>query len=271
MGGDFDQLYQSGLDLWAGRYSGLYPLPANGLFALLALLPRPVAWALLMFLGLALFVAAFRRQALMWIFFQPVLAGLWLGQIDLLFLWLLRWGSPVALALVTLKPQLFPLALPALITDRAKWKPFGMACLALYGPVTLVRPSWPVEWLRQCDDGRLGWSGSSTILSNPLVGFAALLATSALIRLDWRAVFWSANPTIRWYDFALMAGGSLWLIPVSWALWGATQLVAGNPSPVAALGLVDLILRRGNLERVWMVAKRNLGGGCRRDFPRSSE
>lgn len=264
-------MYQSGLDLWAGQYTGIYPLPMNGLFALLALLPRPVALALLMFLGLALFVAAFRRQALLWIFFQPVLAGLWLGQIDLIFLWLLRWGSPVALALATLKPQLFPLALPTLLADRAKWKPFGLACLALYGPVTLVRPSWPVEWLRQCDDGRLGWTGSSTILSSPLVGFAALLATSALIRLDWRSVFWSANPTIRWYDFTLLAGGSVWLIPVSWVLWGTTQLVAGNPSPVAALGLVDLALRRRGVARARMVAKRNLCGGHRRDFPRSSE
>jgi len=61
MGSDFAQLYQSGADLWQGKYTGLYPLPANGLFALLALLPYPVAFGLLAFVGLALFVATLRR------------------------------------------------------------------------------------------------------------------------------------------------------------------------------------------------------------------
>jgi hypothetical protein len=141
----------------------------------------------------------------------------------------------------------------------------------LYGPITIVYPTWIVEWIRQCNDGRVDWVGSSSVLAWPLVGFAVLLATSALIRLDWRAVFWSANPTIRWYDFSLMAGGSLWLIPVSWALWAATQLLAGNPSPVAVLGLVDLATRRGYVDRVFRVAKRNICGGHHRYFPRSSE
>lgn len=252
MGYDFWALYNSGLDLWHGQYTGLYPLPANGLFALLALLPYQVALALVSFVGLALLVAMFRRQALVWIFFQPVLAGLWLGQLDLVWLWLLRWGSPVAFALMTLKPQLFPLALPALLADRAKWKPFTVACMGLYGPVTVIRPSWPLEWLRQYNDGRLGWFGSTTILNSPLLGFALLLAVAALWRLDWRAVFWSVNPTIRWYDFTLMIGGSLWLIPVSWALWVGTQMMHGNPSPVAVLGIADLALRRhGSRGDVW--------------------
>lgn len=239
-------MYDSGAALWQGRYTGLYPLPMNGLFALLALLPRQVALMLLMFAGLALFVAAFRRKALVWIFFQPVLAGLWLGQCDLLFLWLLRHGSGISLALMTLKPQLFPLAIPALLapSGRAKWKPFGLTCLALYGPATIIRPSWIIEWVRQCNDGRVDWTGSTTILAYPLVGAVVLLAAAAAFKLDWRAVFWSANPTIRWYDFTLMAGRSLWLIPASWVLWGATQMLAGNPSPVAVLGLVELALRR---------------------------
>lgn len=251
MGADFEQMYQSGLDLWRGQYTGLYPLPINGLFALLALLPYPVALALISFVGLALFVATLRRQALLWIAFQPILAGLWLGQLDLIWLWLLRWSSPVSLALMTLKPQLFPLAIPALLSHREMWRPFALACLGLYGPVTLIRPSWPLEWLRVANDGRLVWYGSTSVLGNPIVGFAALLAVAALVRLDGRAVFWSCNPTIRWYDFALMAGGSLplgnprglWLIPASWMLFVATQVVGGNPGPVALLGLVDLALR----------------------------
>lgn len=243
MGSDFNALYDSGVVLWRGQYTGLYPLPINGLFALLALFPRPVAFALLSFVGLALFVATFRRRALVWIFFEPVLAGLWQGQLDLIWLWLLRRGSPVALALMTLKPQLFPLAIPALVSDRSKWRPFTLACLVLYGPVTLIRPTWPLEWMRQLNDGRLNWYGSSTILGNPIVGFVALLAVAALVRLDWRAVFWSCNPTIRWYDFALLSGGSPWLIPLSWILWGITQMVYGNPSPLAFLGLADLVLR----------------------------
>ena len=244
MGADFAQLYQSGDDLWRGQYTGLYPLPTNGLFALLALLPYRVAITLITFAGLALFVAMFRRRSFVWLLFQPVVSTLMLGQIDLIWLWLLRHGSPVALALMTLKPQLFPLAIPALLADRAKWRPFALACLMLYGPVTIIRPSWPMEWLRACNDGRLEWYGSTTILWNPLIGFVALLAVAALVRLDWRAVFWACNPTLRWYDFTMLAGGSLWLIPLSWVLFVATQGLGGNPGPIAFLGIADLLLMR---------------------------
>jgi len=244
MGSDFAQLYQSGADLWQGKYTGLYPLPACGLFALLALLPYRVAFGLLALVGLALFVATLRRRALAWVMFQPVLACLWQGQLDLIWFWLLRNGSPVALALMTLKPQLFPLAIPALIADHSKWRPFVLACIVLYGPVTLIRPSWLMEWLRACNDGRLEWYGSTSILWNPLIGFVALLAVAALVRLDWRAVFWSCNPTLRWYDFSMLAGGSLWLIPLSWMLFVATQRLGGNPGPIAFLGIADLLLRR---------------------------
>lgn len=246
MGSDFDQLYNSGSDLWHGIYSGIYPLPANGLFALLALLPRQVAFALLSTIGLILFVATLKRHALVWVLFQPVLACLWQGQLDLIWLWLLHRASPVSLALMTLKPQLFPLALPALLSQREKWRPFALACLVLYGPITIIRPSWPAEWLRACNDGRLVWYGSASIMGNPVIGFAVLLAVVALVRLDWRAVFWTCNPTIRWYDFSLMAGGSLWLIPISWVMFVAIQVMGGNPGPVALLGLADLAFRRGD-------------------------
>lgn len=246
MGSDLDEAMRIGWELWQGQYVGSYPLPMNAIFALLALLPRWLALALVMFVGLALFVAMFRRQALLWLFFQPVLAGLWLGQFDLIWLWLLRHSSPISLALLTLKPQLFPLALPVLLSDRTKWRPFALACLALYGPATLIRPAWPLEWLRQVNDGRLGWTGSTTILAVPMIGIVLLLAASALTRLDWRAIFWTCNPTLRWYDFSLLAGSSLWLIPLSWLAWGLTQIVHGYPWPVALLGLADLVLRKAS-------------------------
>lgn len=260
MGSDFDEAMRIGRELWQGQYAGSYPLPMNAVFALLALLPRWLALALAMFVGLALFVTLFRRQALLWLFFQPVLAGLWLGQFDLIWLWLLRHASPVSLALLTLKPQLFPLALPALLSDRTKWRPFILACLALYVPVTIIRPMWPLEWLHQANDGRLGWTGSTTILNTPIIGFALLLAASALTRLDWRGVFWSCNPTLRWYDFTLLVGGNLWLVPLSWAAWGLTQVIGGNPWPVGLLGLADLILRR--LSSRYGAKDGNIIGGC---------
>jgi len=243
IGADFYQMYLSGAALWHGQYTGLYPLPMNGLFALLALLPYRVSLYGAMFGGLALFVAALRRRALMWILFYPILSGVLLGQIDLVFFWLLNRASPVALALMTLKPQLFPLALPALLSDRAKWKPFAVACAVLYGPVTLTRPMWIVEWIRQSNDGRLDWQWSTTLMAWSIAGVAILLALAAWRRLDWRAIFWTCNPTLRWYDFGLMAGGSAWLIPASWACWGLVQITGGRPVAIALLGAVDFILR----------------------------
>lgn len=244
MGADFARMYQSGLDLWQGQYSGLYPLPMSGWFALLALLPEQAALALATFTSLALLVALFRRRALVWLFFQPILTGLFIGECDVLFMWLLWHSSPVALALMTLKPQLFPLAVPSLLADRSKWRPFMLACLALYGPVTFARPTWPIEWMRRVGgDWRLNWSGSTSILAAPLIGFGILLALAAIRRLDWRTVFWTCNPSLLWYDFGLLAGGSLWLVPLSWLLCGMA-LIVWCPAPVAFLGLADLALRR---------------------------
>jgi len=234
---DFQIFLHSGRDLWAGQYTGLYPLPMNGLFALLALLPPHIALLILCGVGLALFVATLKRDALIWVFYWPILSNLWLGQVDLMALWLLRHGSPASLALLTLKPQLFLLAIPQLVRNREIWKPFFIWTALLYLPITLIRPSWIFEWLAHMNDGRLD-GGLTALTQIPVLAFVILAGLAATNRLTLKRIFWAMNPLLRWYDFTMRAGETRWLIPLSWAAWWVCKQLGGNPWPISLLGLM---------------------------------
>jgi len=237
---DFTVLYQTGKDLWNGLYTGLYPLPANGLFALWALFPEWATLAALLITSLALFVAVFKRKALLWVFYVPVLQVLWMGQIDLLSLWLLAHFSPVSLALLTLKPQLFILAIPLLLKRKELWKPFVAWCAVLYVPITLVRPTWILEWIRQMNDGRLS-SVSDSFWQVPLLAIIVLVTLIVTRKISFNVLYWCFNPTLRWYDFSLLAGKSYWLIPASWIIvWFSQQRQPDLYWTYALLGLVTI-------------------------------
>jgi hypothetical protein len=227
-------LYKSGAQLWGGQYLGLYPLPANGFFALLSLVPFDVAGWLLLSVSILALVATLKREAVLWVMYYPILANLWLGQVDLIALWLLRHASPVSLALLTLKPHLFLLAIPTLWKDRKLWKPFLFWVGVLYVPITIVRPGWVMEWLTHMNDGRQV-AGYVSLLQVPLLAFLVLACLSVTKKLTLKRVFWSFNPVLRWYDFTMLAGGSKWLIPVSWVL---SLLASGKPWLVSLLGLM---------------------------------
>lgn len=240
MFGDLAVMYQAGQWLLQGRYESLYPLPTVGLFALLSFLPFPVVVVLVGLLSLALLVKVFRWQTFWWLAYIPVLQVLALSQIDLLAWGLIAQGSPVALALVALKPQLLIFVLPKLISNKKLWRPFLGWLLLLYGPITLLFPTWSLTWLRQfADDDRLAGTGAH--LSGLLAVSVVLLLVPFIKGADWRGLLAAVNPALRQYDLSLFVGGPLWLVPLSWLVWRLNWLLQGDNRVWAMIGIAVVV------------------------------
>jgi hypothetical protein len=241
--------------LWHGQYTPQYPLPMVGFFAFLALLPPPVAVGLVFALNLILFVVLFKRKAAGWLFYVPVLMIFNEGQLEFIFFWLILTGTPAALALATLKPQLFIFALPKLAADRKLWPKFLLWLAVLYLPITLIRPTWIAEWLNNVrGEGRLSNNDSASLWSllpfhPPTIFYVFVLGVLAVViikRPDWKGVLAAFYPVMRPYDYLLATGteASAWLIPLSWVcvIWGYHWTV--NPWPFAFLGIATTALAK---------------------------
>lgn len=214
---DFNILYGYGAQAWAGQYAGDYPYPANLLFALLALLPVQLAFVVWAGGNLLAFVHTFKREALVWAAYCPVWICFGTGQIDLIGLWLYRLSTPLSLALLTLKPQLFAFALPALFKPGLI-KPFIRWVCIIYGAALLVRPTWPVEWAAKLTNGHAG--DGISLIGRPVVALSVLLCCVLLGRVSWADVWVALNPNaLHIYSLAMLAGGPLLLIPLSFALF----------------------------------------------------
>jgi hypothetical protein len=221
---DFQTFYMTGLGLWQGQYVSLYPLPLVGFLALFALLPYEISAVAWHVAGLMIWVAVLKRWAPVWLPYTPLIILFTLGQIDLWFLGLYAVGSPVALVLLTLKPQLFVLALPRLLQfTRDDWRRFFIWLVVLYGPVTILRPGWIAEWLRfavNAQDGRFAQNASASFWSQPwlFLLLIPLIVWAVRRNLNWRGLLLALNPGVLPYDYVMLAGASLWLIPLSWVL-----------------------------------------------------
>ena len=226
---------QQGQALWHGQYTSLYPLPMLGWFALFGMLPGwvgAVCWTLL---SLAVLVGLTRRKALFWLFYPPLVNVLLAGQPDVFFLGLYAQGSPVALALMTLKPQLFIFALPRLAHfTRRQWAQWAGWLALLYGPITLLRPGWIGEWLRLLQsENRLPTSASFWGAPWMFLLLLPLIPLAVHFRLNLHGLLLSLNPGLRDYNYAILTGRSLWLIPAGWgvmllhhAIYGVTSVPA---------------------------------------------
>lgn len=237
---DLDDFIRFGESLLHGAYLPRYPLPMQGFFVVLALLPRPVDFALIVVLSILALLNIFKRRAPLWIAYAPILQGLVTGNLDVLALWLLVRASPVSLALLTLKPQLFLFALPVLIRRRELWRPFALWTMLLWGLPTLLYPQWIGQFIRGASDGRVEQGTSSSLWPVPLLALALIVFMLTVQRYPWRVIVSSLNPLLRAYDYTMIAGASLWLIPASWlCVWLMWQVYAAWP--MALLGVVLLI------------------------------
>lgn len=236
--GDLDDFIRFGTALLNGTYLPRYPLPTQGIFVVLALLPRPIDIALIVAGSLLALLHIFKRRAPLWCMYAPILQGLVTGNLDVLALWLMVRASPVSLALLTLKPQLFLFALPVLLRRREMLKPFVLWCALLWGLPTLIYPQWIGQFISGASDGRIEGGTSASLWPVPLLALALIAFMLIARRFDWRVIVSSLNPLLRPYDYTMLAGASLWLIPLSWlCVWLMWQVYAAWP-----MALVSLVL-----------------------------
>jgi hypothetical protein len=204
------------------------------LFSVLSFLPFELLVVLFAAASLVCLVAVTKRWAVAWIFFIPVLQTLAVGQWDLIALWLAYVDKPIGYALLTLKPHLFIVALPRLLQNPQAWKRTAIYAAIMWLPSFLVRPLWPLEWLQHIDDGRLASGTGASLWAAPII--ILLVGVAAAIGFKRFGAFATAlNPGMRPYDYTMLVGKSLWLIPLSWAvLWVMWQV--GSPWVWAVLG-----------------------------------
>jgi hypothetical protein len=150
---DFNLFYQAGQAVLSGNspYTILHfnpPYPLAMLFALIAWLPQPVAYALYLLANLGLLWKVMGRQMGFALLAFPVFFALFVGQVDMLLALCALLLGPYALPLVALKPQLAFLIVPyCLLTATRKqllWSSvIGLVILCLS---LLMHPTWIVEW-----------------------------------------------------------------------------------------------------------------------------
>ena len=248
MFGDTFTLMREGQAWIEGRYEGLYPLPFVMVMSILARLRVEVVIIGVLVASVILCVVLLKREALLWIMYLPILETLALGQLSIIWLFLMRVGTGLSFALMTLKPQLFFFAIPVLAARREMWRPFGMWCGALYFPALVVRPTWPVEWLQHIfDDSRITGGTSASLWPVPILAFVFASVLLLTRRYSWRSIFTSFNPVLRPYDYTIWAGSNRWLIPLSWVL-GLTMAGVQAAWPMAFVGIAATLLDKHRIE-----------------------
>lgn len=230
---DFREMYESGIAFWAGEYVGLYPYPANAVFALFALLPFNISLIIWTMVAALALLDTFGRRATYWVLYAPIAFTFCSGQTDLFFLWLMKLGTGPALALMLFKPQLLLFAVPEMLKmDRRDFVKFVAVVVIVFGLPTILRPSWPFEWVERVLEAHETQQRMVT-----LIGYPLLAAVFVVARHDWKNVWTVANPRCLYvYDLTMLAGRSLWLVPASWVLF-AVSAVIGNSFVMAFLGV----------------------------------
>jgi hypothetical protein len=150
---DFTIFYNAALAVWAGTspyavHDFIGPYPQAMLFAPLALLPLPVAYAVYLAFNIYMLWRLLRKRSVWALLSFPVLFTLFVGQVDLPLM--LGIGAvPWLLPLAMIKPQVGFILAPWLIRrySKADWLKaisVGAVFLALS---FLLRPGWVGEWL----------------------------------------------------------------------------------------------------------------------------
>ncbi|HEY5901218.1 MAG TPA: hypothetical protein VIU39_01610 [Anaerolineales bacterium] len=252
---DFALIYQWAQRLWSGEYTGLYPYPLMVLFAPVTLLPIDVAAALWLATILVIFVVSLKRESLYWIFFVPALQLLYLGQLDPLFWLAWRARRPALWSLLTLKPQLLPLALPQILSSKRNALEFTAATLALHLPFLILRPSWPTEWVAYLSKygNRLTIVPLATVTAPIILSWLVFPFAVCLLLLyvsrhaNLTGILFLANPVFVPYNYFLLAGAvSRIAIPLSWlAAWAGWEVKAGWPYAIMLLATLAFETARG--------------------------
>ena len=240
---DFDIFWQGGRSLLEGsspyEVFGFYsPLPLAVLFAPLALLPQPMAYAIFVLASLWMLWKAAGLRGVWALLSFPVLFTLFVGQVDLILALAAALLGPLALPLLLAKPQIAFVTAPWLLlhTDRRRLA-WGIG--AMLGMLLLcfaLRPEWVSEWLAATppvDDYakhdsnlyRLVPDGVRTALVWILSPIALALGIWLRERRQSWAVLHLCTPITNLYSAAVLAE---WIGPLEMLLSWAALLAVGN-------------------------------------------
>jgi hypothetical protein len=250
-GYDFGVLWQAGRAVWLGQdpyqVTGFfYPLPVAYFFALLALLPRQVAFWVWLAINLVLLGWTLRRRMVAWTLYFPLLHQFSSGQVDLV-LWVLGsrlstgWQSALAAAVITLKPQVAFIMLPWTLgrwlrEDRRTLMMWVGMVAIVWGCLLPLDPTWTLRWRAAVPPlGALSRGNTPGLwsLERLLPGVWPVLLVLSVGVFLWglfqeRKVSWAAaalaNPSGLFYTLVvLMEAAPPWLlVPLSWVAVGLT-------------------------------------------------
>lgn len=197
----------------------LYPFPVIFLFLPFLAFPLEIARYVWLGVQLVLLVAVFRRKVFLWIFFGPLLWGLYLGQVDPFFIPFIFLKSGLAMAFLTLKPQLVWLYLPIWwFEHREQRRSFLISTALIYGLPLLVYPTWPLDLSTKDVTAQSWWSASlwGGWYVPPVIVIAVGVVLIAASRHKWSAVQ-VVNPALSIPGLVMLLPDlKLWAIPLSW-------------------------------------------------------
>jgi hypothetical protein len=268
MGYDFSIFWQLGQGVLHGQNPYLLPQPnyppaAIMLFAVFALLPQTISFAVWSGVNIVLYLNSLKRLGLgrwglAWFLFIPTFFNFISGQLDIFYLWMSLfltsggWKAVIAGALITTKPQIAFIALPWFLVQ---WLLHDRRTLLRWGSLTFTLHLLPLlydfhiyaKWIPVLN-GQVDWRILLTpgvfTLSNFNVPWPimALLAVAIAVwgLFQNRPTSWItqtlALPVGQWYDETLLTGlAPVWLaVPVSWIAFGLSSMVS-NTVPMAAI------------------------------------
>lgn len=246
MGYDFSLFWEIGKHFLEGGdpYSlslSFYPPVAVYFFVLFSLLPLKMAIAVFTGINSVVFVATAKKldkeRWWAWILFPPVMFVIFVGQLDLIFLYLstflVNGGIIAALAgsLLTLKPQMAFIALPWFLikwakNDKSTLVKWIVFTTILHTVPLVINPGLYKGWLNNAQ-GAVSWRMqqspgvfSLTNLNVPV----AFLVIVALITAGWalfkdyktsKVAQLMALPTGIWYDSVFIIGTTPYFIRIT--------------------------------------------------------
>jgi hypothetical protein len=227
---DFYVIYDWAQKLFMDNtYIGYYPYPFYMLFGWLTYIPREIAAIVWVSISIIILVAVMKRKAILYLFYYPLIFHVYYNQTSMIFWGLFIIGSPLSIAFMTLKPQLFLLTIPKLIqwfrTEPNKFYRTIIYIIFIQLPFLLMRPMWPIEFINNQFTGLRIKEVSPSLWAMPflLVIWIVIVYTirNWLTKNDlWAVAILPINPFIKFYDFVFLLNNktSIGLLLVSFGI-----------------------------------------------------
>lgn len=261
-----------------GSYFAYYPIPFIYFFQIFTFLPKDIGALVFLGLTIVLLVDVLKRDIFRWLLFTPLLVHLEYGQVSVIFWWLYKRSTPWSLALMTMKPQLFVLALPRLLqwvkNDRFKVVQFVFYLVMLWVPFFIIRPNWVQEWIAGLGfNDRVGdMQNSISFFLHPEMLITYIIFLLVFSRYVSQKDLWSfalvpINLAMRFYDLVFLMGkktsNSIILVAgvIAWiSLLNPNKEIIWLASFIPILLILEKLCER-QINRTWVLLHEGLNFG----------